>query len=119
MPGGLKVLWCFLLLTFLEIFLNTNYTNINDVRNYQLQLILDDINNNLGIEKLILIGHHPIMFTKKKDGETKYDSDIPLFVDVLKIIKNERIIIFINCKESSYVIISPFPYHFLDYSFIG
>ena len=24
MPGGLKVLWCFLLLTFLEIFLNTN-----------------------------------------------------------------------------------------------
>ena len=70
-------------------FLNTNYTNIKDVRDYQLQLILDDINNNLGIEKLILIGHHPIMFTKKKDGKTKYDSDIPLFVDVLKIIKTE------------------------------
>jgi hypothetical protein len=70
-------------------FLNTNYTNIKDVRDYQLQLILDDINNNLGIEKLILIGHHPIMFTKQKDGEANYDSDIPLFVDVLKRIKNE------------------------------
>lgn len=75
-----------------NIFLSKNFENIDNVKEYQYNLIFQKINqyNAIGsIKNLIIIGHQPITCIKYKDGVKQYQlNDIPYFKLVLLEIYN-------------------------------
>jgi len=60
-----------------------NYT-VEELREYQLSLIIKTITKYNNIKNLILIGHHPIIGLKIKDGKSARINDIIEFDNVLK-----------------------------------
>jgi len=60
-----------------------NY-NVEELREYQLSLIIKTITKYNNIKNLILIGHHPIIGLKIKDGKGAHINDIIEFDNVLK-----------------------------------
>lgn len=60
-----------------------NY-NVEELREYQLSLIIKTITKYNNIKNLILIGHHPIIGLKIKDGKSARINDIIEFDNVLK-----------------------------------
>ena len=75
-----------------NIFLSENFENIDNVKEYQYNLIFQKINqyNAIGsIKNLIIIGHQPITGIKYKDGVKQPPlNDIPYFKPVLLEIYN-------------------------------
>ena len=67
-----------------NIFLRESYS-LKELRDYQEDLIMDAVRKyKRDLKNLILIGHHPIIATKVKNGKVKKPlNDIPFFTPVL------------------------------------
>lgn len=55
----------------------------NDLNEYQRRKINEEISKYEVIDKIVFIGHHPLIYLKNKDDEIKAKSDIPRISDLL------------------------------------